>query len=536
MKSFNSILYRRTLNFKSQPFNLTKINKSGFCLNPKRFNTNSCPMTAKTETPQPQQQIEKVKPCSEIPSPPADWFLGHLRLAMKFPGKLHQLQEHLYNNYGDIVRITILGKDQIFLFDPSDIADVFRTNAKYPIRLVVDPWVMYRQERNLPIGIVSFQGEDWKRHRQVLNKMLLPPVIEAYVPRVGQVAKQLVHVIRNSIDNNGKLDKTKDILFNYSTEAVLGVLLGRKLNLLSLDKKPLPELELFIESVVKMFETSEKLLFSLPLWKYFNTSVRKQHYESWDTIFRIATQLMQESGIGTGTKSSKIDPNDFINDGVENFLEHIIHAEDKLSIDEINTTCVEMVAAGVDTTTNALMSTLYHIAQEPEIQERLYNELMEYIKQGKTSDAELESHPLLKNIVTESLRINPVVAANSRSFDYDIVIKGYRVPANSYLILANWVTSRSEKYFKDALKFNPDRHVNKQHHPFAALTFGSGARSCVGKRLALMEIQTALMYLVLNFKIENKGNFPNIISKMLLSPIVDESTKLYFHPRQNQFN
>eukprot|EP01100_Stratorugosa_tubuloviscum_P013611 TRINITY_DN6918_c0_g1_i3.p1 TRINITY_DN6918_c0_g1~~TRINITY_DN6918_c0_g1_i3.p1 ORF type:complete len:526 (+),score=208.63 TRINITY_DN6918_c0_g1_i3:45-1622(+) len=493
--------------------------------------------SSQTQTIQQQheKQEKQLKPFSSIPSPPSFWLIGQLPTVLKFPNQQQKQQEFIFEKYGEIVRLQLFGQDYVYLFDPSDIADIFRTNSKYPRRTIIEPWTMYRKERNLPLGIVSSHGEDWRRHRQVLNKMLLPPVIETYVPRVSQVAQEFVQTIKNSINKDYKLEQTKDIIFNYSTEAVLRVLIGRKLNLLNTNKKRSDDMDILIKSVVKMFETTEKMIFSLQLWRYFNTPLKKQNFAATDNIFKVASKLMQESGIGTGIKSSEIDPNDFINDGIENFLEHIIHSEDKLSNEEIKAACVDMIGAGVDTTTNALMSTLYHIAQESEIQEKLYNELMELVKQGK-SDAELESHPFLKNIVTESLRLNPIVALNSRFFDFDIAIKGYHIPANTYLVLANWVPGRSEKYFKDALKFNPDRHVNKQHHPFAALTFGSGARSCVGKRLALMEIQTALMYLVLNFKIENKGNFPNIISKMLLSPIIDDSTKLYFYPRQNQFN
>ena len=48
-----------------------------------------------------------------------------------------------------------------------------------------------------------------------------------------------------------------------------------------------------------------------------------------------------------------------------------------------------------------------------------------------------------------------------------------------------YATSRSEKYFKDPLEFNPERWLreSKEAHPFSHLQFGFGPRMCVGKKL-----------------------------------------------------
>ena len=47
-----------------------------------------------------------------------------------------------------------------------------------------------------------------------------------------------------------------------------------------------------------------------------------------------------------------------------------------------------------------------------------------------------------------------------------------------------YATSRSEKYFKDPLEFNPERWLreSKEAHSFSHLQFGFGPRMCVGKK------------------------------------------------------
>lgn len=55
--------------------------------------------------------------------------------------------------------------------------------------------------------------------------------------------------------------------------------------------------------------------------------------------------------------------------------------------------------------------------------------------------------------------------------------------------------SNSERYFKNAEQFMPERWLekNEKHgHAFASLPFGFGKRMCLGRRLAELEIQAVI--------------------------------------------
>ena len=54
----------------------------------------------------------------------------------------------------------------------------------------------------------------------------------------------------------------------------------------------------------------------------------------------------------------------------------------------------------------------------------------------------------------------------------------------SLVIMESYATTRSEKYFKDPLEFNPERWLreSKEAHSFSNLQFGFGPRMCVGKQ------------------------------------------------------
>lgn len=60
--------------------------------------------------------------------------------------------------------------------------------------------------------------------------------------------------------------------------------------------------------------------------------------------------------------------------------------------------------------------------------------------------------------------------------------------------------SRQDKYFPNANEFIPDRwmrqggekYASKDAHPFVFMPFGFGPRSCIGKRLAQLEMEILL--------------------------------------------
>ncbi|NXI38449.1 CP27B protein, partial [Galbula dea] len=69
-------------------------------------------------------------------------------------------------------------------------------------------------------------------------------------------------------------------------------------------------------------------------------------------------------------------------------------------------------------------------------------------------------------------------------------------PLQTLITLCHYATSRDARLFPDPDSFRPERWLcrDSTHHPFASLPFGVGKRSCVGRRLAELEIHQALAH------------------------------------------
>lgn len=104
----------------------------------------------------------------------------------------------------------------------------------------------------------------------------------------------------------------------------------------------------------------------------------------------------------------------------------------------------------------------------------------------------------------------------------------------THMLFSNSYITRSEKYFKDPLKFMPSRWeegAEEKVHLYTSLPFGTGIRVCLGQRIAMQEIYLTLIKLVQNFEIHYLGEKPGFKIALIASP--DIELKVSFRRRWN---
>jgi len=165
---------------------------------------------------------------------------------------------------------------------------------------------------------------------------------------------------------------------------------------------------------------------------------------------------------------------------------------------------VIFLLAGFDTTANTLTSSCFVLARQPEIQEKIYDLVMEKIDQyGEVCHEMILDMPYLDHFINEILRLYPPVPVLERKCNEDIVCEGIHIPKGTMVSISTYALHYSEKYYTDPETCNPDRWnvENKSNlDPNAFLPFGAGPRNCVGMRFALEEIKIVLCSLIRDFK------------------------------------
>lgn len=146
-----------------------------------------------------------------------------------------------------------------------------------------------------------------------------------------------------------------------------------------------------------------------------------------------------------------------------------------------------IIAAGTDTTANAVSYTCLQLAMHPEQQERLYNEINDIFPDSKpiiTLEA-LKCLPYLDMVLKEALRLYPAAWIVMRENTDDVIIDGLRIPkGNKFAVNIYSMQRRVDVWGPDANLFNPERFSAERsatRHRYAFLPFSGGRRDCLGR-------------------------------------------------------
>ena len=157
------------------------------------------------------------------------------------------------------------------------------------------------------------------------------------------------------------------------------------------------------------------------------------------------------------------------------------------------------------------INVLYHLAKNPEKQDKLREEILTKLpeKNSKLSSQSMANMPYLRACIKEATRLNPVAEGNIRNLPHDVVMSGYRIPKGYEVATGNHFLMMNDRYFKDSAKFIPERFLKshpdeelKGKHPFVLLPFGFGPRMCVGRRFAELEMEILIAKIIRNFEIK----------------------------------
>ena len=130
------------------------------------------------------------------------------------------------------------------------------------------------------------------------------------------------------------------------------------------------------------------------------------------------------------------------------------------------------ILAGNETSSVSMAWTLYELARNPQVQEKLRAEVEAAF--GDTDDLtweKVDKMHYLENVVKESLRLHSPADITSRVALSDAEIGGHFVPAGTYVLLPMDALQRSLSFWSNPETFDPDR-FQQRGKSFTVLLFG----------------------------------------------------------------
>jgi cytochrome P450 len=187
-------------------------------------------------------------------------------------------------------------------------------------------------------------------------------------------------------------------------------------------------------------------------------------------------------------------------DMLNSFMRHGMTEEECVS-----EACLQILA-GSETTATAIRSTMLFIMSNPQVYHKLQLEIDDAVKSGHASspvitNAESKQLPYLQAVIKEGLRIHPpatdILSKTAPPEGDTVEIGGKKIfiPGGTNIGYAAWGVHRSKTVFgDDASVFRPERWLEAEKEQLAMMlrtheyTFGYGKWSCLGKNVALMEL------------------------------------------------
>ena len=185
--------------------------------------------------------------------------------------------------------------------------------------------------------------------------------------------------------------------------------------------------------------------------------------------------------------------------------ETTVEGVSKLSDEEIVAQAILFLLAGYETSSNTLSFTLYHLAVNPDVQDKLRKEIMEALE----SNAKMPLYEVAQSIeyldcvIMEAQRLYPATVQVNRECREDYDLNGIHIPAGMEIVIPLYALHHDPDAWQDPEKFDPERFrgpAKDARHAFQFLPFGAGPRNCIGMRFALMEIKIALIRVLTKYK------------------------------------
>ncbi|HEX3910398.1 MAG TPA: cytochrome P450 [Solirubrobacteraceae bacterium] len=148
---------------------------------------------------------------------------------------------------------------------------------------------------------------------------------------------------------------------------------------------------------------------------------------------------------------------------------------------ELRDELVTLLLAGHETTATSVAWAIERLVRHPDALARLVAEI----------DAG-EEERYMTAVVNETLRVRPVVPIVVRMLKQQFEVGGYRLPADTRLAPAIYLTNRSPRVYEAPEEFRPERFLDTAPDTFSWIPFGGGIRRCIGASFAQLEMRAML--------------------------------------------
>jgi cytochrome P450 len=391
----------------------------------------------------------------------------------------------------DIIEQRILWSRIFVINQPEGIRHILLDNAANYRKSEVGRRVL---EPALGRGLLTSEGDTWRRHRRIMAPAFDPRGIAGYAtimaevtqtllaewdafaePREADVAAAMMHTTLHIISR---------AMFSSDSDEIVDVV-EADVNLYQSKVRPtladFLHLPRWLARLIAPFPTSGIFdEFDIKVDKLLTERGRAPEAEPKDLLARLISARDSETGGGMTAKEAR---------------------------DQV----VTIFMAGHETTAQALSWTFYLLSQHPDVEGKLHDELATVLAGRMPRHVDLAELRYTRMVIEESMRLFPPAHIIGRQPIGDDEVSGQRIPAGSTVLILPWLLHRKPALWGKPDCFDPERFAPERaalRPRYAYIPFGAGPRICIGAAFAMAEAMVILATIAQRYRLRVKPGFP----------------------------
>ncbi|XP_055638015.1 cytochrome P450 4d1-like [Toxorhynchites rutilus septentrionalis] len=446
------------------------------------------------------------------------------RFTTKSPAEFLEEIQKMIQEYGRCFRLW-MGMDFTIVLTDAKLVETILSSQKFLDKAdeydFIRPW--------LGDGLLTSTGRKWHSRRKMITPTFHFKILEQFVEIFDRQGRTFVEQL-NAKANSGESFDVFPMVTLCALDVICESAMGTKVNAqMNSDSN-------YVRAVKDMSCVVHQRVYNLIARNSFSfqyTRYRKMQDRALKVLHGYTDSVIRSRRIDHRQAQTATNDDDKNEIGIRKkvaFLDMLLQATvdgRPLTDEEIREEVDTFMFEGHDTTTSAISFLFGVLAKHPDIQQKVYEEVLDVV--GSDLDKPLTLSMLnelnyLDLVIKETLRMYPSVPIIGRKMLEDHEINGRTFPAGANIIIMPFSMGRDPEYFPEPEKFLPERFAvetsAEKANPYRYVPFSAGPRNCIGQKFAIAEIKSLAAKTVRQFELlpAEQTKPERFIAELILRP------------------
>ena len=479
-----------------------------------------------------------------IPGPDGWPLLGNL---LQLPrGNSHLELTRLAKIHGSVYKLKLASRNVLVVSDYDTIYEVLVKKGK---DFAGRPFTWRRINATQGHLGISFSDptDQWKVARKIVHSSL--KMFGSGLKRIEQLALEITEEFNETFQRkNGKPVDPEPIIYSATIRMISLMTFGEKF---ADGSKSFMNVKIACEGLLKAFgnDLSGSVLDTFPWVRFLGNRSFKYMKSTWDNV-SILWQNEVLDKLGTwDLESSTSDQSLPVAQAL--FAFENCTGKNTVQINDMfkKACCIQVVLAGVVSTTCSMLSLLNILVHHPDIQAKIQEEIDDVLGERIIGLDHQVNMPFTKATIFELHRYCSIVPINvAHKSLQDTTLADYVISKGTLILLNFWALHHDEQLWNDPFSFKPERFLDENGRLFPAdhpnrkhlLAFSAGPRVCIGEALAQSRIFLWIVSLLQKFTLKPAGDRAEVpcdprsyVPEFALKPQPYKMRLIARNPKQN---